>query len=115
MAQYADNVRDVLASLGIASDLVTTRSLVLHPEAVELQVAETDAEGRQHLLVPEAARAWSAMKQAAAADDVVIRIVSAFPSVQQQAEIVHRKPKGLALVISSASTPWVTASTLAGD
>lgn len=86
-----NKVDSLLASLGIALDTVAARSLVLYPEATNLVVAETGENGREHLLVPAAARAWSALRQAAQGDRVVLTIVSAFRSVERQAEIVRAK------------------------
>jgi zinc D-Ala-D-Ala carboxypeptidase len=86
-----NKVDSILASLGISLDTIASRSLVLYPEAAELVVAETGENGREHLLVPAAARAWSALRQAAQADRVAITIVSAFRSVERQAEIVRAK------------------------
>jgi D-alanyl-D-alanine carboxypeptidase len=90
-SECPEQVRAALASLGIALDTVTARSLVLYPEATVLVVAETGEDGRQHRLVPPAARAWGSLKEAAQADGVEIRIVSAFRSVERQAEIVRGK------------------------
>ena len=84
-------VDSILASLGIALDTIEARSLVLYPEATELVLAETGEDGRQHRLVPPAARAWASLKEAAHADGVDISIVSAFRSVERQAEIVRAK------------------------
>ena len=84
-------VDSLLASLGIPLDTISARSLVLHPEAAELAVAEIGENGREHLLVPAAARAWTALREAAQADRVAITIVSAFRSVERQAEIVRAK------------------------
>jgi D-alanyl-D-alanine carboxypeptidase len=86
-----NKVDSILASLGIAPDTITARSLVLYAEATELVVAETGDDGRQHRLVPAAAQAWGALKEAAHADGVDISIVSAFRSVERQAEIVRAK------------------------
>lgn len=86
-----NKVDSILASLGISLDTIASRSLVLYPEAAELVVAETGENGREHLLVPAAARAWSALREAAQADRVTITIVSAFRSVERQAEIVRAK------------------------
>jgi len=93
-----NKVDSILASLGIALDTIAARSLVLYPEAIELVVAETGEDGRQHRLVPPAARAWSSLKEAADADGVGVRIVSAFRSVERQAEIVRAKlARGLSI------------------
>ena len=86
-----NKVDSILASLGISLDTIASRSLVLYPEAAELVVAGIGENGREHLLVPAAARAWSALRQAAQADRVAITIVSAFRSVERQAEIVRAK------------------------
>src|SRR5258708_2490657 len=86
-----DNVRQVLAALGIPLGELTSRSLKLHPEATELEIADTGADGKHHLLTPPAAAAWRGIKQAASADKVEIRIVSAFRTIERQAEIVRRK------------------------
>jgi D-alanyl-D-alanine carboxypeptidase len=87
-----------LASLQISVDIIEARSLEFHPEPAQLTVAETGRDGREHLLVPQAAGAWRAMSAAALADDVPITIVSAFRSVERQAEIVRAKlARGLSL------------------
>jgi D-alanyl-D-alanine carboxypeptidase len=71
---------------------------VFHPEAAELAVAETGDNGREHLLVPAAASAWRAMRASALADGIGISIVSAFRTIDRQAEIVRAKrEKGLSL------------------
>ncbi len=102
-----EQVKSALASLGISLDTIAARSLVLHPEASELVLAETGADGRQHLLTSAAARAWGSLSEAAQADGVEIRIVSAFRSVERQAEIVRAKlARGLSIEqILSVSAP----------
>lgn len=102
-----NQVDSILASLGISPDTIASRSLVLYPEAAELVVAEIGENGREHLLVPAAARAWGSLRQAAQADRVVISIVSAFRSVERQAEIVRAKlARGLSVdEILSVSAP----------
>ena len=102
-----NKVDPILASLGISLDTIASRSLVLYPEATELVVAEIGESGREHLLVPAAARAWSALREAAQADRVTITIVSAFRSVERQAEIVRAKlARGLSIEeILSVSAP----------
>jgi len=84
-------VESILDSLGISVETLAARSLVPFPEAAELVVAEVGEKGREHLLVPAAARAWGSLRQAALADGVGISIVSAFRSVERQAEIVRAK------------------------
>lgn len=89
--EHDDNVSLVLASLGISDELLARKRLPFHPDAQELAIAETDANGREYLLVPQAAQAWRAMKRAAQQDGVVIEIVSAFRNVERQAEIIRAK------------------------
>lgn len=86
-----DELRSLLASLQISPDTIAARSLVLHPEATTLVIAETDERGTEHCLAPLAANAWGAMKAAAATDGVAIRIASAFRTIDRQAEIVRAK------------------------
>jgi zinc D-Ala-D-Ala carboxypeptidase len=89
--QCPEEVRSVLASLQISLAAIEARSLVLHPEATELVVAETDESGKEYLLTPAAASAWRAMKGAAAGEGIGIAIASAFRTVDRQAQIVRRK------------------------
>jgi D-alanyl-D-alanine carboxypeptidase len=84
-------IESILAGLGIPPHLIAARSLCECAEAVELELAETGDDGREHRLTPAAAAAWRAMKAAALEDGVVLGIVSAFRSVERQAEIVRRK------------------------
>lgn len=82
-----------LEELGISYDKLRMRGLHPYPEAKSLQVAETGEDGREHLLIPEAAEAWRELKLSAAQDGVILFIVSAFRSVARQAEIIDRKLK----------------------
>lgn len=102
-----DTLSVLLDSLGISSDLLARKGLPFYPDAQELVIAETDANGRQYLLVPEAASAWLAMKQAAREDDVVIEIVSAFRNIERQVEIIRAKlARGMAIeTILTLSAP----------
>ncbi|MFL6565417.1 MAG: D-alanyl-D-alanine carboxypeptidase family protein [Burkholderiales bacterium] len=70
-------------------------------------MAEIGENGRQHLLVPAAAGAWVSLREAARAGGVARAIVSAFRSVERQAEIVRAKlARGLSLEeILSVSAP----------
>lgn len=71
--------------------MITERGLPVFTEPDALKVAETGADGREHLLVPQAASAWSEMKTAASADGIGIYIVSAHRSIARQIEIVVQK------------------------
>ena len=84
----------LLESLGIDPAAMEARCLASCAEATHLVVVETDERGREHRLIPAAAQAWAEMKAAAASDGVSIRIVSAFRSIERQAEIVRAKLAG---------------------
>jgi zinc D-Ala-D-Ala carboxypeptidase len=107
LTECPDRVKAILTTLRIPLESIAARSLAFQSEAADLVVAEIGDNGKEHLLVPPAATAWRAMKIAALADGVVIRIVSAFRTIDRQAEIVRAKiEKGLSLeAILCASAP----------
>ena len=88
---YPARVGACLGGLGISEEAIRRRALPLQVEAVELEVVAVGENGREHRLVPAAARAWQEMHRAAAADDVSLIVVSAFRSLERQAEIVRGK------------------------
>jgi D-alanyl-D-alanine carboxypeptidase len=100
-------IETLLASLQIASVRLTERGLLYQPEAESLVVAEVGDDGREHRLTPAVATDWRAMKAAAQSDGVALRIVSAFRSIERQAEIVRAKlERGLSLdAILEVSAP----------
>ncbi|MDP2371970.1 MAG: D-alanyl-D-alanine carboxypeptidase family protein, partial [Rhodoferax sp.] len=77
--------------LGITSALIARRGLVVCEEACELERVALAPDGREHFLIPAAAQAWRLLHAAAQADGIDLFIVSAFRSVERQAEIVRRK------------------------
>ncbi|MDK2122484.1 M15 family metallopeptidase [Parachitinimonas caeni] len=89
--EYAERIAQSLVSLGIHYDIITNRRLPIFREADELLVAEIEPTGRLHLLTPDAATAWIAMKAAAERDGVCLRLLSAFRSFERQYEIVCRR------------------------
>jgi zinc D-Ala-D-Ala carboxypeptidase len=102
------NVLSALQSCGIPRELIASRSLALQDEAQELAVAEIGEDGREHLLAPAAAKAWRELRAAAQADGVSLRIVSAFRSVERQAELVQAKlarGESLAAVLAVSAPP----------
>lgn len=80
-----------LVALGISEESIVSRGLRQCEEATGLECAEIGADGRNHLLIHSAAEAWRCLKAAALADGITLFIVSAFRSVDRQAEIVRRK------------------------
>jgi zinc D-Ala-D-Ala carboxypeptidase len=98
LSDCPDRVKAILAALQIPLEALAARSLVFHPEALDLIVAETDEAGKEYMLIPSAAAAWRAMKASAAEEGVVIKILSAFRTIDRQAEIVRAKiERGLSL------------------
>jgi D-alanyl-D-alanine carboxypeptidase len=100
-------VAATLRDLAIPTALIAQRGLEICCEPQELVIAETGADGREHLLVPAAEQAWRDLSSTAAADGVTLHIVSAFRSIERQAEIVRRKlEEGLSLeAVLSVSAP----------
>ena len=95
---YAARVRAILEALGIPLSIIERRTFELCCEPAELVIAQTDADGREHHLVPAAEQAWRKMSAAAKAEGASMQIVSAFRSVERQTEIVLRKlEEGLTL------------------
>jgi D-alanyl-D-alanine carboxypeptidase len=82
---------DQLKALGISVESLHARGLRRFESATELQVAEVGPDGREHRLIPPAARAWMELKRQALADGEVLFIVSAFRGVERQIEIIRRK------------------------
>jgi D-alanyl-D-alanine carboxypeptidase len=89
--EYAARVADALAEFAISPAQLAKRGLAICPEPSELVTAETDAEGREHLLAPAAAAAWARMARAAGEGGVVLRIASAFRTLERQAAIIRGK------------------------
>lgn len=80
-----------LAELGIDVSTLAARGLVCHAEPAVLVEADRNEAGRVFELIPAAAAAWQAMREAAAADGVVLQLVSAYRSIARQHDIVAAK------------------------
>ncbi len=102
-----DELTPLLDSLGITSALLACQPLPFYPVAQQVVRVETDAHGREHFLEPDAARAWVALKCAARQDGIVLEIVSAFRTIDQQVEIIRDKlAKGMSIeTIVTLSAP----------
>ncbi|MEJ6701095.1 MAG: M15 family metallopeptidase [Akkermansiaceae bacterium] len=81
----------VFQELGLSEEFFEQRGLLRFEDADELDVVQTDENGRIHELVTNACEAWQAMKEAALIAGHEIFIVSAFRSASRQAEIVRAK------------------------
>jgi D-alanyl-D-alanine carboxypeptidase len=84
-------IQAILAEFGISTDAIAARRLPLCAEPDALEVAEIGDDGREYRLTPPAAAAWRTMKRAAAAEGVVLNLISAFRSIDRQIEILREK------------------------
>ncbi len=75
------------------------RRMPRQPEATELVSIGPDVFGREQRRIPEAARAWSEMRDSAAAAGAQLLLLSGFRSVARQRAIVERK--------LAAGVPWI--------
>ncbi|HET9032318.1 MAG TPA: M15 family metallopeptidase [Dokdonella sp.] len=78
-------------AIGIPRDYGRLHHLRVVREPRKLVCIGEDIHGRHQWLAPRAARAWQRMHDAAANDDVVLQIVSAYRSASYQLLIVERK------------------------
>lgn len=91
-------VRALCGELGITPDWLKARGLPFHVEARHLTPVGLGTDGRDKLLHRPAARAWLAMRVAAAKDGIELQLVSAFRSYAFQAALIRSKlQRGLSL------------------
>lgn len=87
-----------LAELGISPELIAARGFSAHFEPKTLVLVEKDNNNRELFLTSEATVAWRQLKSAAARDGESLFLVSAFRSIERQAEIIRQKlNKGILL------------------
>lgn len=91
--EYLAQVEALLEELGIPTAAFAHRELPLFHIPAELVVAEVGADGKEYLLVPEAAKAWHALLAAAREDGIGMNVVSAFRDLERQADIIRRKQR----------------------
>jgi len=77
--------------LGISRASLLARGLCEYREAGQLELTETGNDGKAHFLIPEAARAWRELKNAALNDQIILFIVSGYRSIGRQEEIIRKK------------------------
>lgn len=87
----ARQARKLQHELGLPADYGRTHRLRLQPEPSQLASISPDVFGREQFLTPPAASALHSMISAAAADEIVIQVVSAFRSVDYQAGLLRNK------------------------
>lgn len=91
---FASRIAALHASLGIVAGYQQVSGLPLQQEPDELADAGLDMFGREQRLTPAALVAWQQMQKAAAADGVTLLLVSAYRSVDYQAELIRKKIAG---------------------
>jgi len=78
-------------ALGVPRDYARRHRLRQIREPVRLVSIGLDIQQREQWLTPSAARAFTAMREAAARDEVELQVVSAFRSIAYQLGIIERK------------------------
>lgn len=105
---YLARIAEIHQALGIDPSYGSERGLAPQPEASMLVEVGPDRFGRDARLVPEAAAAWGAMRDAAASDGVVLELVSAFRSVDYQRGLIERKLAsglGIDAILQASAAP----------
>ncbi|MSU35117.1 MAG: D-alanyl-D-alanine carboxypeptidase family protein [Pedosphaera sp.] len=101
-------LRALHAQLGIPESYGQDRGLSLQPEATQLVGVGLDISNREQKLSANTAVAWEALRTAAAADGVVLQLVSGFRSIEYQTSILRRKLlKGIPIheILRSSAAP----------
>jgi len=91
MRGIEEKVKLIHQRLGIPEDYGAQFGLVLQREATHFTQIENDIYNRRQLLECSAATAWKKMRRQAVKDDIIFQVVSAFRSIDRQAEIIQRK------------------------
>ncbi len=98
LSAYKNNIEELHRTLGIPESYATDYALPLHTEEQDLIEIGNDIYDRPQLLFSKVANQWYEMRELAKKDKIDLHIVSAFRSVEYQANIVRRKlEKGLKL------------------
>jgi D-alanyl-D-alanine carboxypeptidase len=101
-------IEQVLAELGMTLSHPRLARLIAFDEATELILTRCEITGEVHLLNPGAAQAWIGLAKAAAADGVILELVSGFRSYAYQRDLIQRKREaGRALddILQSVAPP----------
>lgn len=105
---YARRIARIHAELGIPGDYAERWGLPLHMEPDTLADAGEDMFGRPQRMTPETLLAWQQMSQEADTQGVELLLVSAFRSVDYQADLIRRKlddGRSLADILSVNAAP----------
>ena len=91
MRRYKKRIAKINASLGINRNHAEKRAIPVQMEATRLVSIGPDIYQREQRLVPRAATAWQAMREAASTAGGELQMVSAYRSVEYQEGILRRK------------------------
>ncbi len=80
-----------LSTLGITPEHCSDCKLPACNEAEQLVSAGNDIFDRPQRMTREACLSWTAMKKAAANDDIVLQLVSSFRSIDYQCQLIQNK------------------------
>lgn len=89
--RYQKHIAATLQTLAAPTDYAIKHRLPVQTEPARLVSVGTDMYQREQRTTPGTARAWQLMHQAAKADQINLQLVSAFRSVEYQADIIRRK------------------------
>ena len=90
-SNYFEQVRSLFTALGIPEDLPVSRGLQLWQTPSELVTVGYAPSGKAFQLTPKAADAWLSLQSAAVANGIELHLVSAYRSIEHQADIIRRK------------------------
>jgi len=91
MNTYEKRIQALHKHLGIPDDYQQRFELPQYKEALELVEIGKNISGSPCQLTPQAYNHWQAMEKAAELDSITLQVVSAFRSVERQAEIIKYK------------------------
>jgi D-alanyl-D-alanine carboxypeptidase len=77
--------------LSIPADFADSCPLPIQEECKDLCYSENDCFDRPQQMTPATFRSWQIMRQQAAAEGIVLTIVSAFRSIDYQYELIRKK------------------------
>ena len=84
-------LRELHDELGVPADYGQDGGPPIFDEALDLVDIGPNLVGRVQRLTPATAEDWQAMVEAAAADEVILMIVSGFRSIEYQAQLIRKK------------------------
>ncbi len=97
-----------MSDLGIPPDYSRSRGLPFQEEATELETIAANSEGRLIQVTPATARAWTRLRDAAAADGLTLVPHSGFRSIARQTELIRAKlaaGESLARILTVMTAP----------